>query len=581
MKRFCRTRFDKTFSPFHFSAFPIYNCKMSQKSARTFRENSLKVESISFSQIPHQSKLFLDFQNNSSEIVKFYPNKQKDLNAFAEKVLSNYKTDRVELCNTLQEINRSFGVGEKTLENIELLREKDCLAIVTGQQAGLFSGALYTIYKALSAVKMCEDLRRQNIKAVPVFWIAEEDHDFDEVKKTYVLSELSAGGLNAITNTPKNYVENTPVGFVKLDETINETIESLNLPRTGFTAKVKEILKETYKSGETYSTAFAKFLAKIFADYGVIFLSPLNEKLKKLSAPIFAEAIDKSSEIADLLLKRNTELEEKNYAAQVLVEENSFPFFYQTDTRQAMRRDLQSGKVKVQKSKTEFTIDELKEIAENSPQNLSPNALMRPIVQDYLLPTLTYFGGGAEIAYFAQNAVIYEVLNRPVTPIRHRSSFTIIEPKNRRTLEKYGFKFADLFDGKEKFEAQISEKFLNREIAEVFAETEEVINTQLNNLDKLLSISEPTLAENSANRRKKILWHIGALRKKYHHAEILKNETVNRRLETLFTSVLPHNALQERTLGVLMFLNLYGENFIEWVYNAIDSDETGHQIMFL
>lgn len=556
---------------------------MSQKSARTFQENFLKVESISFSNIPHQSKLFLDFQNNPGEIVKFYPEIKTDLKVFAEKVLANYKTDRNELCNTLEEINKSFRVGEKTLENIELLREKDCLAIVTGQQAGLFSGALYTIYKALSAVKMCEDLRRQNIKAVPVFWIAEEDHDFDEVKKTYFQSELFAvaGGLNAITNTPKNYAENTPVGFVKLDETINETIESLNLPRTEFTAKVEEILKETYKSGETYSTAFAKFLAKIFADYGLIFLSPLNKKLKKLSAPIFAEAIEKSGEIADLLLQRNTELEEKNYSAQVLVEENFFPFFYQTGIRQPMRRDLQSGKVKFQKSKTEFTIHELKEIAENSPQNLSPNALMRPIVQDYLLPTLTYFGGGAEIAYFAQNAVIYEVLNRPVTPIRHRSSFTIIEPKNRRTLEKYGFNFTDLFDGKEKFEVQISEKFLNREIAEIFAETEEIINVQLNRLDQNLRVSEPTLADNSANRRKKILWHIGALRKKYHRAEILKNEIVNRRLETLFTSVLPHNALQERTLNILTFLNLYGENFIEWVYNAIDSDEAGHQIIFL
>ena len=111
---------------------------MSQKSVGTFQENSLKVESISFSQIPHQSKLFLDFQNDSGKIVKFYPEMQTDLKVFAEKVLTNYKTDRNDLCNALQETNQSFGVGKKTLENIELLREKDCLAIVTGQQAGLF-----------------------------------------------------------------------------------------------------------------------------------------------------------------------------------------------------------------------------------------------------------------------------------------------------------------------------------------------------------------------------------------------------------------------------------------------------------
>ncbi len=566
---------------FHFFTFPLYNSKMSQKTARTFQENSLKVESIPFAEIPHQSKLFLDFQADLPEIAKFYPEKNTDVQKFAEKVLANYKTDRNALCDALSETNLSFGAKQKTLENIELLREKDCLAIVTGQQAGLFSGALYTIYKALSAVKMCEDLREINIKAVPVFWIAEEDHDFDEVKKTFVLSEPSAvaGGLTAIQNTPQNYKENSPVGSIKLDENINETIKNLNLPQTEFTAEIENILKETYKSGETFSTAFAKFLAHIFADYGLIFLSPLDEKLKKLSAPIFSEAVEKSEEIASALLRRNDEL--KDYTAQVLVEENFFPFFYQGETRQAMRRDLQSGTVKIQKSKTEFSTSELKEIAENSPQNLSPNALMRPVVQDFLLPTLTYFGGGAEIAYFAQNSVIYEILNRPVTPIRHRASFTVIEPKNRRTLKKYEVDFLDLFDGKAKIEAKIAEKYLNKETAQIFVETEEIINAQLNLLDRNLSISEPTLATSLAKRRRKILWHIGTLRKKYHRAEIQKNETVNRRLETLFTSVLPHDALQERTLNVITFLNIYGENFIEWVYNAIDLDETGHQIIFL
>ncbi len=565
---------------------------MSQKSARTFPENSLKVESISFAEIPHQSKLFLDFQTDSSETARFYPEKQTDLKDFAAKVLANYKIDRNALCDALTEINKSFGVGQKTLENIELLREKDCLAIVTGQQAGLFSGALYTIYKALSAVKMCEDLRSQNIKAVPVFWIAEEDHDFAEVKKTYVLSASSAtkseppavaGGLSVVENTPQNYTENSPVGFVKLDETIDETIKNLNFPHTEFTANVEKILREIYKSGESFSTAFAKFLAQIFADYGLIFLSPLDKKLKKLSAPIFSQAIENAEKIASALLRKNAELAEKNYAPQVLVEENFFPFFYQNENseRQAMRRDLQSGRVKIQKSKTEFELTELKEIAKNSPQNLSPNALMRPVVQDFLLPTLTYFGGGAEIAYFAQNTVIYEILNRPQTPIRHRASFTIVEPKNRRTLSKYELKFTDLFDGKEKIEAQITEKFLNCETAKIFAEAEEIINAQLNRLDQNLSVSEPTLADNLANRRKKILWHIGALRKKYHRAEILKNETVNRRLETLFTGVLPHNALQERTLNVLTFLNLYGENFINWIYEAIDLDDKGHQIIYL
>ncbi|MBA3632098.1 MAG: bacillithiol biosynthesis cysteine-adding enzyme BshC [Acidobacteria bacterium] len=556
---------------------------MMNESACVSEKISLNCQTILFKNIPQQSRLFLDFQENSQKLNKFYPAKQTDLKDFAEKVLANYKINRDELCDTLTDINKSFGASKKTLENIKLLREKNCLAITTGQQAGLFSNALYTIYKALSTVKFAEDLRKQNIRAVPVFWIAEEDHDFDEVKKTFEIDK--EGNLAKFENTPENYAENFPVGLVKFDKTINETRENLfeNLPRTEFTDKIKQLLSETYQAGETYSTAFAKFLAEIFKQYGLIFVSPLNEKLKKLCAPIFIEAVEKSDEIISTLLERSKELESKKYQPQVLVAEDSFPFFFQNKNgeRQALRQNSDSQKIKVQNSKKEFSKIEFLEIAKNNPQNLSPNALLRPVAQDYLLPTLVYFGGAAEIAYFAQNSVIYKILNRPVTPIRHRASLTIIEAKHRRTLEKYNLEFTDLFKGKENILAEIVEKFLSSKTARIFAEVEEAINTQLNRLDKSLIKTEPTLSANLANRRKKIIWHVNALRKKYHRAEILKDEIVYRRIENLFTALLPHNALQERAINVLTFLNLYGTNFIDWIYDAVETDEKGHQILYL
>ncbi|MGI8788412.1 MAG: bacillithiol biosynthesis cysteine-adding enzyme BshC [Pyrinomonadaceae bacterium] len=556
---------------------------MSQKSARDIENKFSRQHKLSFEKIPHQSRLFLDFQKNSAAIGKFYPEKQTALADYAAEVLDNYRVDRAALCDILSETNESLGASRQTIENIERLRESDCTTIVTGQQAGLFSGAIYTIYKAVSAIKLAAELKKQNVKAVPVFWIAEEDHDFDEVKKTFVLD--SEGKLAAIENTPQNYAENFPVGAIRLDETVNKTIENLLeiLPRTEFSGAIKNFLSETYQSGETYSAAFAKFLTKIFADYGLIILSPLDERLKKLCSPIFAKAVENSDRIVSALLERNRELKAENYAAQVLVAEDSFPFFYQNENgeRQALRKNTENSKLEVQNSKREFEQSELIEIARNSPRNLSPNALLRPVVQDYLLPTLLYFGGAAEVAYFAQNSVIYEILNRPVTPIRHRASYTIIEPKHARTLRKYQINFTDLFGGKEKILTEIVEKYINTETARVFAETEEIINAQLNRLEGNLSNNEPTLAENSANRRKKILWHIAALRKKYHRAEILKNETIHRRIENLFNALLPNDALQERALNVATFINLYGANFIEWIYDATDSDEKEHQILYL
>jgi len=544
-----------------------------------------RIESLPFSSIPHQSKLFLEYQKNPGVLQKFYPSVAESHTQISQnigKVLANYKTDRNLLGDVLAETNKKFGAGENTLENIKLLRESDCVTIVTGQQAGLFSGAAYTIYKALSAVKLAETLRSRGQKAVPIFWIAEEDHDFDEVKKTFALNR--EGKLAEFENTPQNYAENLPVGLVNLDETIGETIDEFfkSVSHTEFSDELKAILNESYNSNETYSSSFAKFLTKIFAKYGLIILSPLDEKLKQLSAPIFAEAVKKSDEIREKLLVRNEELKTENYLAQVLVEEDFFPFFWidENGKRRALKKN-KNGKIQAKDTKREFDLSELLEIAENSPENLSPNALMRPVVQDYLLPTATYFGGGAEIAYFAQNSVIYEILQRPVTPILHRQSFTVVEAKHQRTLKSYELQFNHIFDGIRGVLPQIVEKFLNKQTAKTFAEAEEIINTQLNRLDQDLQQFDATLADNLANRRRKILYHIGALRTKFHYAQLRKDEMINRRIENAFAALLPHNALQERTLNVTAFLNSYGLNFIDWIYEAIDLDDKAHRVIYL
>src|SRR5690242_9826489 len=156
----------------------------------TPEQAGLRVEKLSFDQIPQQSRLFLDYLRDPSALRRFYPEAVKhhfDLIERRERVLSNYKTDRGELCDALARMNRGWGASEQTLKQIETLREADCIAVVSGQQAGLFGGPLYTIYKALSAIKLADCLAQRGIKAVPVFWIATEDHDFAEVATAEII----------------------------------------------------------------------------------------------------------------------------------------------------------------------------------------------------------------------------------------------------------------------------------------------------------------------------------------------------------------------------------------------------------
>src|SRR5690606_25418873 len=200
---------------------------------------------------------------------------------------------------------------------------------------------------------------------------------------------------------------------------------------------------------------------------------------------------------------------------------------------------------------------------------------------DLLFPTVCYLGGGAEIAYFAQNSVVYETLRRPVTPIMHRQSFTFVDAASHRTLAKYGLEFNDIFAGREALEKQIVDGVVNPETARLFADVEEKINGELARLDRELSSLDPTLAKNLATRRRKIVYHIGALRKKARSAQLRAHGDAERRINAMMTTLYPNGGLQERTVNVNSFLARFGDAFIDAVFDSIDLDDRGHRVVFL
>ena len=545
---------------------------------------TLRAESIPFSQIPGQSKLFLQYQQDPLSLRKFYPSVVASHSEISERiptVLANYTTDRDALCNALEDINRATRSGEKTFENISLLRDDDCVAVITGQQAGLFAGPLYTIYKALSAVRAAECLRGRGFKAVPVFWVATEDHDFAEVAETFVLNARSE--LTRFESAAPHF-ENEPVGAVTLDDSVARTLSALfeSLSQTEFTSELRDTLARAYSSGEKFGTACGEFLAALSGDHGLIIVDPLHRGLKRLAGPIYQEAVLRSRAIVDALLDRNADLEAAGYAPQVSISDDYFPLFWHTkDDQRLALRWTPKGTLKAKGTGQELTLEELCSTAEKEPWRLSPSVVLRPVVQDYLFPTVCYFGGAAEIAYFAQNSEVYRCLDRPVTPILHRQSFTVVEAKHERTMKKYGIELRDLFTGLDELLPQIVDEHIDQKTAATFAEVEESINAQLNRLDRELNNIDPTLAANLATRRRKIIYHIAALQKKFRRFEINKDETVRRRIESLFVSVFPNGGLQERTLNVAYFLNQYGPHFVDWMYRATDLDDRSHRVIYL
>ena len=551
----------------------------------TFGNVKPQISGLPFSDIPQQSRLFLDYLKDPVSLHNYYPNavvSPSQIDGYIPDVLKAYETDRSALTTALLDYNTLIGATDETRENISLLRDSNTVAIVTGQQAGLFTGPLYTIYKALSAIKLARTLRERSIKAVPVFWIASDDHDFDEVSHTTFLA--GTGRLYEARYRPKDYVDRTPVGNVMLDDGIGAVIEELstNLLVTEYSEKVISLLRETWADGERFGTAFGRTLASVLGKLGIIFIDPTDQRIRQLAAPLVTEAIDKAEIINERLIKRGKDLVARGYHAQVTVENDYFPLFWINDA--GLRRTIRKasdGIYRVKEDQQRFPLAELKDLSEAEPVRFSPGVMLRPVVQDYLLPTACYFGGAAEVAYFAQNSEVYEVLGRPVTPIFHRQSFTVVEASQRRTMEKFHLDLPKLFEGKEKIGAEISENVTSPQTVSLFSLAEENINTELHKLDGALGNIDATLLENLAKRRRKILYHIAALRSKTLRAALKNDEIATRQLDSLFASILPGNALQERSVNLFSYINKFGFGFIDWIYNSIDLDDKDHRIVQL
>jgi bacillithiol biosynthesis cysteine-adding enzyme BshC len=552
----------------------------------TPEEAGLRLAPLPFARIPQQTKLFLDYLRDPVALRRFYPCAVRfhhELAGRAPEVLAAHQTDRAALCDALHALNVDWGAGAQTLQHIERLRQADCVAVVSGQQVGLFTGPLYTIYKALSAVKLAGCLTQRGTPAVPVFWLATEDHDWPEVQTAEVIA--CDGRLAGVGLSDKLHAEGTPVGRVVLDEQINETVQRLLdvLPASEFSADLAALVHDAYAPGRTYGAAFARMMTALCGRFGLILLDPLDARLKQLAAPLYAAAARRAPDIAAAIEARSRELEQAGYHAQVHATADAFPLFLHIDgARHALTRTAPGRyRAKGATDDTEYTTEELAAWAAREPASFSPNVTLRAVVQDYLLPTVAYYGGSAEVAYFAQTAEAYRVLARPATPILHRASFTLVERRTARTLARYGLDLTDFFAGLDHVEARVVEEHLGAEQARAFDHAEATINQALVELRTELQRFEPTLADALTKGSQKIEHQLAGLRTRFHRAQLARDRAAHRQLERADTALYPGKTLQERHLNLTSLLARHGRYCIDWIFDAIDLSSVDHQIVYL
>jgi bacillithiol synthase len=539
----------------------------------------VKVHCLPFSQIPHTTRLFTDYLEHAPQVQPFYPRSPhfaEWLKEESEKI-SYEPARRARVASILERQNKEFGSSEKTLANVERLRQ-GAFAVVTGQQVGLFGGPAFALYKALTAVKLAEEASAAGVDAVPVFWLATYDHDLAEVD--HISLHAPNGGLKTLTATTHG-IPGAPVGDVHFGEEILPLAEAA----TPLEFLDLAILRESYRPGETLGMAFARFYARVFADWGVILLDPSDVEIAPIVEPVYGQAAERAEELSASLLERGRALDAAGYHQQVKVTESSVLLFtIHNGARTPIHRTNSSEHEFVlgdEPAAQKLSTQELLAQISAHPEHFSPNVLLRPIVQDYLLPTLAYAGGSAEVAYFAQAAVVYEALLGRITPILPRFSATIVEPKMQRLLERYGASLTDTFAGADALRRQFAARSLPGDLQTALAATKDSLDSNFSTVKEKLAALDSTLVDAAETARSKMQHQLEKLHAQAARAEAQKSELVSRHASVLSDFLYPEKGLQERTIGGLYFLAHYGLEWLREVYECIHTDCHDHQILEL
>jgi bacillithiol biosynthesis cysteine-adding enzyme BshC len=537
----------------------------------------VKSHCLPFSQVPHTTRLFNDFLAYIPEIQPFYPRSPHFSEWLKEEAggISYDPSRRTSVSTILERQNRSWSASAKTLANVERLR-KGAVAVVTGQQVGLFGGPTFALYKALTAVKLAEEASSAGVDAVPIFWLATYDHDLAEVN--HISIPGPDGTLQTLT-APTEGSAGAPVAEIRLTDGITAVLEQCAafLGETEATS----LLRECYRPGDSLGTAFARLYARIFGEWGVILLDASDPELARVAAPIYRASIERSEELTAALLERGKQLEAADYHQQVKVTESSVLLFTSVKGARVPLQRRGSG------SNAEFLVDDHEKLScselisriDSNPELFSPNVLLRPVVEDYLLPTLAYTGGAAETAYFAQAGVVYEMLSGRITPILPRFSATVVEPKMQRLLEKHNIAITDVFEGPEALRREIAAHSLPEELQSAFEKSKHAFDSSFSMLKEKLEKLDRTLVDAAETSRSKMQHQLEKLHAQAARAEAQKGELISRHAALLSSTLYPNKGLQERGIGGIYFLAQCGRSFLDQLYQSVHSDCHDHQIV--
>ena len=510
---------------------------------------------IRHTDLPGTSKLFADFSYHFDRVARFYGHDPHDPASFdaAARQIDYPDSRRAALVRALEGQN---GPSDALVR----LAQPGTVVVVTGQQVGLFGGPAYAIYKALTAIRLAADLTARGIPAVPIFWLASEDHDFPEVSQAYSF-DGEHRPVRFHIDAPAG-TSSRPVGPLQIEHPPTAELRR-SLAGLPSGKEVAALVEASYPPGVSMTQGFRALLNKILPKSGLLTLDPLDPNIRAIAAPLLADAVSAAPELKARLLERNRELTEAGFHAQVLVEPKTSLFF-----------QLKNG----ERTPLRLKDSEFASLRDHAAE-VSPNALLRPVMQDYLLPTAGFIGGPGELAYLAQSSVLYDRLLGRMPVVLARSGFTLLDARASKLMTRYKLALPDALVPEDAFKERLAATLIPETIERSFIEVAGEIERRLTHLGEEVERFDCTLAASLTKSRAKMIYQLEKARRKTGREILRRDARAQSDAQCLSGLLFPHRHLQERFYSILPFLAKHGLDLVEQLQDGVMLDCPDHRVL--
>ena len=534
--------------------------------------------SVDIRRFPWIRRLAGEYALDYSQLADFFAGDPADPAAWRNAIAhaSSHRRRRTELVDVLQAQQRRRESPPEALAAAAVLADPRSVTVVTGQQAGLFGGPLFTLLKALTALQLAERVRAEHdVPAVAVFWVDAEDHDWDEVKACGIFDAQHAPRAVSVGDVPGARSE--PVARVRLDEAITRALSELQaaLPATEFTPALLEDLRRCYAPGAGMADAFSRWLERVLGSRGLIVFDSSDPAAKPLAVDVFVREIENPGVTTRLAAETGAALALRGYHAQVTPAEGSLALFHINAGRDPIK--LVPGSYQV--GDRIESREALLEHARTSPAEFSPNVLLRPVVQDTIFPTACYVAGPSELAYLGQLRGVYEAFDVPMPLIYQRATATLVDSNAMRFLSKHEVPLEAL---RAQDEAVLNELLIAQlpksvEIAvDVAGDT---IEQRMDALAREVTKIDATLEGATRSTLSRMQDDLKKLHAKIVHAAKRKDETLRRQFHHARAQVFPNGHPQEREIGFVTFLNKYGPGLVDRLLETLPVEMGKHWVI--